>query len=89
MYWNCLTHVASESNPDGSGKWQMTDARRLMHSAPIHAQSSKSRNPCYDEWYKLANRVSSGNMTLNTDGRITKPIHPSLLMGPEFARSVI
>jgi hypothetical protein len=85
MHWNSLTHVASESDPDGSGKRQMTDARRLMHSTPIHAQSSKSRNARY----KLANRVSSGNTTLNRDillgiSGITKSINSSMDAGDRY-----
>ena len=85
MHWNSLTHVASESDPDGSGKRQMTDARRLMHSTPIHAQSSESRNARY----KLANRVSSGNTTLNRDillgiSGITKSINSSIDAGDRY-----
>lgn len=67
----------------------MTNVRRLMHSAPIHAQPSKSRQPCYGEWYKLVNRVSSRNMTLKRGilpvvSGIAKLIHPSMDVGDGY-----
>jgi hypothetical protein len=80
MYWNCLTHEASESFPGGGLPTERNNLRRLLQNGHIDVERSGTRNPFYDEWYKLVNTVNARNITFNKDilpaiSAIAKSIH--------------
>ena len=89
MYWDCLTLAASESDPEEGWKSQMTDTRRILHSSPIVERAGQHRNPYYDKWYELVNKVSERNITFNRDilpaiSAIAESIHRLMDPGDKY-----